>query len=494
VASGVSAMTNRVRSTFEQCALASGLLVQQQLDEARDTVRWSEGDEPDATSSTSDKQLADRLVEMKLLNAWQAKQLLDGRTKFNLGPYQIVDSLGQGGMGQVFKARHEKMDRTVAIKVLPRDKSTPEAVASFIREIRALASLDHMRLVRALDAGEDGGVHYLVTEYVPGNDLRKLVRHNGPLGMSAAASIIGQVAEALEYAHGRGIVHRDVKPGNVLVSPQGEAKLSDLGLAGPLTGEAEADPRYGKVVGTADYISPDQIRDPWNPTPAWDIYSLGCTLYYAVTGKVPYPGGTTADKTRAHCEMRPLDPRRLNSHLSSDFVEVMADMMAKDPAQRIASAEAVIDRLAPFLVKQTVPAHPTFASAGAATVDAGVHLAMAPLPPPIVSQHPHTPHPARTATAISRRFTPGTVLADTLPDSTDAPTTVSDDESSKSEVLETFEPLDESREDHSPSSEISTYEQGDLMTVLWPLTVYVLAPLALLGAIVLLTKLVWAVL
>ena len=175
---------------------------------------------------------------MGLLNAWQAKQLLDGRTKFNLGPYLIVDSIGQGGMGQVFKAQHGKIGRIVAVKVLPRDKSTPEAIANFTREIRALASLDHPKLVAALDAGQDGNVHYLVTEYVPGMDLRKLVRRDGPLGMPAAASIICQVAEGLEYAHAQGIVHRDVKPGNVLVSPEGEAKLSDLGLAGPLDGDA----------------------------------------------------------------------------------------------------------------------------------------------------------------------------------------------------------------------------------------------------------------
>ena len=134
-------------SPFWQCALASGLLTQQQLDDARRGVRWSEGDEPDPNVPPSDQQLADRLVEMGLLNAWQAKQLLDGRTKFNLGPYLIVDSIGQGGMGQVFKARHEKIGRIVAVKVLPRDKSTPEAIASFTREIRALASLDHPKLV-----------------------------------------------------------------------------------------------------------------------------------------------------------------------------------------------------------------------------------------------------------------------------------------------------------------------------------------------------------
>ena len=113
----------------------------------------------------------------------------------------------------------------------------------------------------------------------------------------------------------QGIIHRDVKPGNVLVGPDGQAKLSDLGLAGPLAGEPETDPRHGKVVGTADYLSPDQVHNPWNPTPAWDIYSLGCTLYYAVTGKVPFPGGTTTDKARAHCELRPLDPAG-STHIS----------------------------------------------------------------------------------------------------------------------------------------------------------------------------------
>ena len=239
------------------------------------------------------------------MNAWQAKQLLDGRTKFTLGSYRIVDSIGQGGMGQVFKAEHAVLGHVVAIKVLPRDKSTPEAIANFTREIQSLRKLDHRRLVRSLDEGRDGNVYYLVTEFVPGTDLRKLVRRDGPLSMEAAAGIISQVAEALQHAHEQGLIHRDVKPGNVLVTPEGEAKLSDLGLAGPMGKDMEDDPRHGKIVGTVDYISPDHIASPGYPTSGWDIYSLGCTLYYAVTGKVPFPGGTTADKARAHCELRP---------------------------------------------------------------------------------------------------------------------------------------------------------------------------------------------
>ena len=337
------------RSLFEQCILVSGLLTEKQLDEARAGVRWSHDNVTVADAPPTDLELAQRLIELGLLNPWQAKQLFDGRTKFNLGSYWICDSIGKGGMGQVFKAQLNKTGPAVAIKVLPRNKCTPEAIANFTREIRALASLNHPRLVHAADSGRDGNVHYLVTEYVDGVDLRKLIRRSGPLGMTAAANIIYQVADGLEHAHSKGIIHRDVKPGNVLVTPDGEAKLSDLGLAGPLESTAENDPRYGKIVGTADYLSPDQVKDPWNPAPSWDIYALGCTLYYIVTAKVAFPGGSTSDKARAHLELRPLDPRLLNPRLSPEFVDMLADMMAKDPSQRIASAPAVMERLKPWM-------------------------------------------------------------------------------------------------------------------------------------------------
>ncbi len=333
---------------FEKCALASGLLDRQQLDEARRALRAAGGPPAGGESLLEDEQLADRLVALGMLNLWQSRQLLEGRTKFRLGKYWMIDSIGRGGMGQVFKAQHEVLERVVAVKVLPRSKSTPDAVANFMREIRVLAGLDHPNLVRALDAGEDGNVYYLVTEYVPGTDLRKLVRRKHGLSMEAAAGIIAQVAAGLHHAHQRGLIHRDVKPGNVLVTPDGRAKLSDLGLAGPLAADAEEDPRFGKIAGTADYLSPDHIQDPWSPTPAWDIYSLGCTLYYAVTAKVPFPGGSTPDKVRAHCELQPLDPRLLNPALTAEFINVMFDMMAKDPAERIPTADAVMARLEPW--------------------------------------------------------------------------------------------------------------------------------------------------
>ena len=187
-----------------------------------------------------------------------------------------------------------------------------------------------------------------MTEYVPGATLRNLVRAEGVLSMETAASIISQVAGALQHAHEQGLIHRDIKPGNVLVTPEGLAKLSDLGLASPICKDPEQAPWPAVIVGTADYLSPDQIKAPGMPAPGWDIYSLGCTLYYAVTGKVPFPGGSISDKARAHCELRPLDPRRLNPLLSAPFVEVMADLMAKSPTERIATAAEVVTRLAPW--------------------------------------------------------------------------------------------------------------------------------------------------
>ena len=177
--------------------------------------------------------------------------------------------------------------------------------------------------------------------------MRRLVRLDGRLNMVQAASIISQVALGLQHAHECELIHRDIKPGNILVTPVGTAKLSDLGLAGFLH-EGAADPRAGKIVGTADYLSPEQIRDPGTVLACSDIYSLGCTLYYAITAKVPFPGGRTKDKVRRHLEEMPWHPRRLNPEISEEFVDVIADMMEKDPRRRIQSADEVARRLEPW--------------------------------------------------------------------------------------------------------------------------------------------------
>ena len=331
--------------SFKEAALQSKLVNSQQLREAMMSVVRNVGRSM-TVEEIDDKELAAVLVASETITSYQADQLMAGRTRLKLGAYIITDWIGQGGMGQVFKAVHEMLGRESAIKVLPLQKANEESIGNFRREIRTQAKLDHPNLVRAFDAGEDGGVHFLVVEFVPGTDLRRLVRTKGHLDVQQAANVIKQSAEGLDHAHSHNLIHRDIKPGNILVTPDGVAKLSDLGLAGYL--HDVDDPRAGKTVGTADYLSPEQIRTPHEITRASDIYSLGCTLYYAVTGKVPYPGGTPKSKARRHMEETPWHPRRFNEEVTDEFVDLIGDMMEKDPSLRIQSAAEVADRLSPW--------------------------------------------------------------------------------------------------------------------------------------------------
>ena len=332
------------RSLFRSSALVSGLVTDQQLEEATALVSGATDSNSQSLTTVRDENVAAKMVALNWITQYQADQLLNGRTRFNLGTYIITDFIGRGGMGDVFKAEHNLMGREVAVKVLTRQRSTPDAEANFQREIRLQAKLDHPNLVRAYDAGHDGNVYYLVVEYVPGTDLRRLVRTQGKLDMEQAATVIMQAAQGLHHAHACGLIHRDVKPGNLLVTPAGHTKVSDLGLAGFMD-EGKEDPRAGKIVGTADYISPEVFQSPDSVTPLSDIYSLGCALYYAVTGKVPYPGGSTREKLERHCHDTPYHPQRFNESVSEEFVEVIADMMEKEPAKRTQTAEEVATRL-----------------------------------------------------------------------------------------------------------------------------------------------------
>ena len=343
-AAAASARSDRPR--FRETALASGLIEESQLAAAeRDCGIFMKATE--AEPETWDHAVADKLVAQGLLTPFQAREMLAGRRRFRLGQYTVLDEIGKGGMGQVFRAEHAMMGREVAVKVLPRAKSTPESEAAFRREMRMLGRLDHENLVRAFDAGYDAMVSYLVTELVPGIDLKRYVQKHGPLDEATAASVIAQAARGLAYAHDQGLVHRDVKPGNLLVMQDGRVKVLDLGLAGSQLEEESS--RIGRVVGTMDYIAPEQIRAPDDVGPSADIYALGCTLYYAVTGRVPFPGGSRKEKMQRHLTEAPDPIRRLAPHLSEDFCRVIDDMMAKLPDQRVASANAVVERLRPWL-------------------------------------------------------------------------------------------------------------------------------------------------
>jgi len=337
-------------SVLQSSALTSGLLSRQQLDDALAGLIGASAHAPKSADEVTDEELGRRLVEVGYLNRWQVEQLREGRTKFTLGPYRIVDAIGQGGMGHVFKAEHKLLGRLEAVKVLPKSRSTPDAIASFQREIRAQAQLDHPNLVRATYADHEGDTYFFVTEYVPGTDLRRLVRRSGPLSAAIAATIIAQAADGLHYAHRKGLVHRDVKPGNLLVTPDGRTKVTDLGLAwfimdelaGPIPEKART------LVGTADYMAPETITDPDKVRPVSDVYSLGCTLYYAVTGKVPFPGGNTAEKMQRHLTETPLNPLHFNPDLPEEFCDLVAAMMDKNPDTRTPTAHSVTELLAPW--------------------------------------------------------------------------------------------------------------------------------------------------
>ncbi len=338
------------RSILERAGLASGLLTEAQIDRAWQVLVESLPSESLGLDEITDEQLSAQMIALGYLNRWQAEQLRLGRTKFTLGAYRILDALGHGGMGWVFKCEHVLLGRIEAIKVLPKNQTNPVSIASFLREIRAQARLTHPNLVHLTYADTEGDTYFLVTEYVPGTDLRKLVRNHGPLSLNEAAVVVSQAAEGLAYAHSCDLVHRDVKPGNLLITPEGTTKLADLGLA---SFHSDQQPTGGKrprhIVGTADYVAPEIVVSPEKLQTVSDIYSLGCTLYYAVTGKVPFPGGDTADKLRRHLDETPIAPQKLNHKVSEEFSRVIAALMAKRPADRVSTAQEVSTLLRPWV-------------------------------------------------------------------------------------------------------------------------------------------------
>ena len=323
--------------------LASGLLDEAQFAAVEANVRMGGGP---ADPRSFDKAVAQECVRKKLLTKFQARELLAGRRRFTLGQYRILDEIGRGGMGQVFKAEHAMMKRVVAVKVLPLSKANPHTTAAFQREIQLLGKLSHENIVVAHDAGYDGRVYYLVTEYVPGVDLRRQITRHGPLSQSQAVAVIVPAARGLAYAHRQGFVHRDVKPGNILVSRDGRVRLLDLGLAG-----AMFDPEsmhMGRRVGTPGYMAPEQIKAPQKVGPAADIFGLGCTLYFALTGQPPFPGATRDEKERRTLAGPPPALRALAPDVDEALADVVESMMRPSAADRIASADEVIQRLLPW--------------------------------------------------------------------------------------------------------------------------------------------------
>jgi eukaryotic-like serine/threonine-protein kinase len=331
------------------------------------------------------RDLARELIQLELLTPYQANQLLTGKGRSLLvGPYQILERLGEGGMGRVFKVRHLRLCKLVALKVIRPERVTdPVASARFLREIQAAARLAHSNVVLVFDTGEADGVPYYAMQYVPGTDLARLVKQRGPLPVAQACNYVSQAAHGLQHIHESGMVHRDIKPSNLMVTAAPPAadpaastrsapdvvKICDLGQA-RLCEEAEDGPRrpaltqLGVVMGTADYMAPEQAVNSREADIRSDIYGLGCTLYFLLTGRPPYPGGTALEKLMRHQLEDPEPVERLRPDVPPGVAAVLRRMMARQPSERYQTPAEVAAALAPFaspgipvtVVPQPVPA------------------------------------------------------------------------------------------------------------------------------------------
>jgi serine/threonine-protein kinase len=297
--------------------------------------------------------LAEDLVHRRWLTVYQAKQLFRGHGReLTLGQYVLLDQLGAGGTARVFKARHRRLERIDALKVVrPEQVAHPRALQLFQQEARAAARLSHPNIVTIYDADEAGGRHYLAMEYVDGDDLVGLVRDNGPLPAALACDYIWQAALGLQHASEREVVHRDIKPSNLLLTADRVmVKILDMGLAlfrQSSAGTCGSVPN-GVVMGTPDYMAPEQAVASHQVDIRADIYSLGCTLYFLLTGQPPFPGGSAKEKLVRHhqAEPAPLECRRPNLPLG--LGSVVRRMTAKRPDDRYATPEEAAADLRPF--------------------------------------------------------------------------------------------------------------------------------------------------
>lgn len=337
------------------------------------------------------RDLVRQLLEHKWLTPFQLHHLLKGKgQRLRVGPYVLLDQIGAGGMGEVFKARHRQLHRITAVKVLfPEHTRQESTLARFQREAEAAAHLSHPNIITIFDAGEDGDRHYLAMEYIEGIDLGRLLMEVGPLPVALACDCLRQAAQGLHHAHEADIVHRDIKPQNFLVAPRGgklvepvaveqfaggTVKVLDMGLV-RLQQQRPGDSslaltKLGVVLGTVDYLAPEQARNAHRVDRRADLYGLGCTLYHILAGNVPYPASTTYDRLMRHQtdpiprlkDVRPDVPPELDA--------IVAKLLAKQPEERYQTAAEVAralkriaerpeSRIAPLLPGRPVYLEPT---------------------------------------------------------------------------------------------------------------------------------------
>jgi formylglycine-generating enzyme required for sulfatase activity/tRNA A-37 threonylcarbamoyl transferase component Bud32 len=354
-----------------------------------DPARLGELDEHMYRGDTGPGALAEALVRWGWLTPFQAESVLAGRGReLNVGPYLLLARLGKGGMGEVFRARQQRLDREVALKVIRSDEfKQPAAVKRFQLEGRAAAQLKHPNVVTIYDAHEAGDAFYISMEYVEGTDLSRLVKRDGPLPVATACEYARQAALGLQHAHENGLVHRDIKPSNLIVTPaarddRGTVKILDFGLArsvGALTDDGSLTPT-DQWLGTPEYISPEQAQNSKEVDIRADIFSLGCTLYFLLTGRSAFSGNTRMEKLVARLSstaapassVRPEVPRRLDRLLSL--------MLARDPDKRFQTPAEVAKALEPFC-RGELPADaedevlmPSVADGNQATVTAAARI------------------------------------------------------------------------------------------------------------------------
>ena len=285
--------------------------------------------------------------------------IADGLAGRKLGPFELIEGVGAGGMAAVLRARDADLGRVVALKILPPDMAAdPENVVRFKQEARSAALLDHENVARVYHCGEDQGLHFIAFEFVEGDNLRQVMEaHGGTIPVPDAISIMLQVAAGLTHAAERGVVHRDIKPSNIIVTPDGRAKIVDMGLARSLDSRHNGQlTQSGVTLGTFDYISPEQAIDPRSADVRSDIYSLGCTFYHVLTGHVPVPEGTAAAKLDAQKNLLPPDPRTYNPAIPADLIVILGRMMAKEPDRRYQHPDHLAAHLRGLARKLGLPA------------------------------------------------------------------------------------------------------------------------------------------
>jgi serine/threonine protein kinase len=327
---------------FGKMALEQGLCTGEELKRCVEEV--------EAQRKTNPVMLQDWMVKKGFVTPTQA-QRLKNTIKEAKGPssshqipgYQVIEKIGAGAMAVVYKAKQLSLNRVVAIKILPkRFTQNPEYVERFYKEGQAAGKLNNPHIVQAVDVGEAGGYHYFVMEFVEGKTLYDDLAKGKVFGEQEAIDVIIQVAEALRHAHSMGLIHRDVKPKNIMINKEGVVKLADMGLARETTDIEAAKTEKGKAYGTPYYISPEQIRGEMDIDERADIYGLGATFYHLVTGRVPYMAEDPVEVMKKHLRDELVPPDHINTSLSSGVSEVIEVMMAKNKAERYGNCDELL--------------------------------------------------------------------------------------------------------------------------------------------------------